>query len=191
MEAMAVLADAKLVGTGMTLVRPCQQSGGWTASAAAGTTAEAAAGTAAATYVDNVSHPCGYPSLLFCIAICFSRAPGIAQLLVYAGADTASAVPVTNPGGAVVFNRTPLAFTEMLLYNKDAEWDGNPLPEDKRHTLEAVRRLLLREEVVRARSRLRHHCCCGGGGGCCCCSRARWRARFRRPPRRLRRRERR
>lgn len=155
-EVMDMLANAGVVDTGMALIRAGQQGNhrsmkfllqrqsGWK-------TAEGAA------YADNVSHPRGYTPLLVCIATCRSCSPGIAQLLVWAGADTTSAVPVTDSKGAVVFSHTPLAFTESYLSDKDA--DGNTVSEEKRHTLEAIRRLLLRVDAVHALSWLWRHGC--------------------------------
>lgn len=94
---MAMLTDAGVVDTGMVLVRAgqlgnhrsmkffLQVQSGWTS-------ADGAA------YVDNVSDPLSYTPLLASIVFCHSPSPGIVQLLVAAGADTASAVRVTNGG---------------------------------------------------------------------------------------------
>ncbi|CAM9703108.1 unnamed protein product [Ectocarpus sp. 13 AM-2016] len=90
----------------------------------------------------------GYTPLVFSIHSCFSQAPRIARLLADAGADMTSAVQVINSMGELVFDGTPLAFTTSRLREKIE--NGQPATEEHLHTLEAIRRLLLRVEAVHA-----------------------------------------
>lgn len=90
----------------------------------------------------------GYTPLVFLIHTCFSQAPRIAWLLADAGADMTSPVQVINWKGELILNDTPLAFTTSRLRQKIA--NGHPATEEDLHTLEAIRRLLLRAEAVHA-----------------------------------------
>ena len=74
--------------------------------------------------------------------------PRIVRLLVDAGADTSSAVRLTDALGRVVFNDTPLALTTGMLREKEVK--GVPASERQLRRLEAVRRLLLQVEELRA-----------------------------------------
>ncbi len=74
--------------------------------------------------------------------------PRIVRLLVDAGADTRSAVPVTYDEDEVAFNETPLATASRMLREK--EIDGEDATEEQLHGLEGIRRLLLRVEAVHA-----------------------------------------
>ncbi|CAM9382555.1 unnamed protein product [Ectocarpus sp. 8 AP-2014] len=71
--------------------------------------------------VDDVyinARPNGYTPLAASIHSCFSQAPRIVRLLIDAGADTTSAVGITNSQGELEFNDTPLAVTTSCLREK-------------------------------------------------------------------------
>ena len=72
--------------------------------------------------------------------------PRIVQLLVDAGADTESALRLTD----VSWNAPPLAVATRMLREKKI--DGKAATEEQLHKLEGVRRLLLRVEAVHALS---------------------------------------
>ncbi|CAM9443887.1 unnamed protein product [Ectocarpus fasciculatus] len=91
----------------------------------------------------------GCTLMVWSIQSCFSQAPRIVRLLVDAGADTTSAVRVTDSQGEVKFNDTPLAITTSYLREKIVA-EGKPATEEHLHRLEAIRRLLLRVEAVHA-----------------------------------------
>ena len=74
--------------------------------------------------------------------------PRIVQLLVDAGADTTKALRATDAEGIVFNCGTPLAYTIQNLRRKEA--GEKDLTTEQLHRLEAVRRLLLRVEAVRA-----------------------------------------
>lgn len=81
-------------------------------------------------------------------AIVFSRpSPRIVRLLVDAGADMVSALRVLDTGGRVS-NDTPLELASDIL--RENEIEGKDATEERRHRLEAIRRLLLRLEAVHA-----------------------------------------
>lgn len=83
-------------------------------------------------------------------AIIFSRpSPRIVRLLVDAGADATTTVRVLDASGGLT-NTTPLGLTADLL--RKNEMGGKDASEERRHRLEAIRRLLLRLEAVHARS---------------------------------------
>ncbi len=73
-------------------------------------------------------------------AIGFRPSPRIVRLLVDAGADTTTALRVTN--------QTPLASISRMLREKKIV--GKDATEDQLHRLEGIRRLLLRVEAVHA-----------------------------------------
>ncbi|CAM9237349.1 unnamed protein product [Ectocarpus sp. 12 AP-2014] len=102
--------------------------------------------------VDDVyinARPNGCTPLAASIRSCSSQAPRIVRLLIDAGADTTSAVRVTNSQGELEFNGTPLAFTATCLRKKFCT-EGKPATEEHLHRLEATRRLFLRVEAVHA-----------------------------------------
>ena len=105
-------------------------------------------GQGAAHYLDASSCPYGRNALLDSIHgrhPCSSR---ITRMLVDAGADTASAVRLTDSRGVVAFNDTPLAYTFVV-----RRWDqmgGKSATERELNSMEAVRRLLMRVEAVHA-----------------------------------------
>ena len=73
--------------------------------------------------------------------------PRIVRLLVDAGADTASALRVTNTlGGAVVSNKTPLDLATRMLRARKIH--GKDAAQEQLHGLEGIRRLLLRVKAV-------------------------------------------
>ena len=103
-------------------------------------------GRAYADAQDNV----GRTPLLLSIAGCRSSSPRIVRLLINAGADTASAVLLTNSTKLVMRNITPLATTEFYLRERKVE--GKDATKEQMHQLQAIRRLLLRVEAVHADS---------------------------------------
>lgn len=82
------------------------------------------------------------------IAACRSRSARIMRLLVDAGADATSTVRVTRDCTSVVFNDTPLALATGYLRQKSV--DGRQATKEELYRLEAIRRLLLRVEEIRA-----------------------------------------
>ena len=108
----------------------------------------------------NFRDPCGRTPLLSAIGFgmvsVYNIPPPslrIVWLLVDAGADTASVIPVKDiwtPWGVVVLNETPLALTTCLLREKNV--GGKDATEEQLHKLERIRRLLLRVEAVHATS---------------------------------------
>ena len=88
------------------------------------------------------------PALVLCIGNCRPCSPRIARLLVDAGADSTSPVPIKTPTGSVLFLHTPLAFVVNHLACKQIQ--GKDATEGQLHALEAIRRLLLQVEAVHA-----------------------------------------
>lgn len=84
------------------------------------------------------------------VEACRACAPRVVRLLVDAGVDTASAVPITKTQGdyGAVFDTTLLDFTTRNLRKKTA--GGKAATEEELHRLKAIRRLLLRVEAVHA-----------------------------------------
>ena len=79
-----------------------------------------------------------------------SPSPRIVRMLVDAGADTTSPVPLTNSEGRVEFAETPLSLASRIIRGMDKDGGGDE-GEDLLHRLEAIRRvLLLRVEAVHA-----------------------------------------
>lgn len=87
---------------------------------------------------------------------CQPCSPRLARLLIDAGADTTSAVPVgVHRGGPVTLNETPVRLTNIYLKTKKARGNEDAA-EQQLKSLEAVRRLLLQVEAVHAVSWLWH-----------------------------------
>lgn len=86
-------------------------------------------------------------------AIAFKRpSPRLVRLLVDAGADATSPVRVMDTWGRMT-NFTPLELTAgMFNDHDDDETRATDITEERRHRLDAIRRLLLRLEAVHARS---------------------------------------
>lgn len=84
------------------------------------------------------------------VEACRACAPRVVRLLVDAGVDTASPVPITKTPGSYrsVSDTTLLAFTTHNLRKKTA--GGKAATEEELNRLEAIRRLLLRVEAVHA-----------------------------------------
>ena len=98
-----------------------------------------------ATYVNSCDIN-GRTSLFNAIGRC---SPRIVRLLVDAGADTTSAIRITDaPEGNVVSDETPLDLTIRSLHEKRGE--GGEATEEQLHGLEGIRRLLLRVGAVHA-----------------------------------------
>lgn len=74
--------------------------------------------------------------------------PRVVRLLVDAGADTTSALRLTDAPGGVNDHNTALAFTNKRLREKKVR--GSHATEEQLYRLEAIRRLLLREEAAHA-----------------------------------------
>ncbi|CAM9324312.1 unnamed protein product [Scytosiphon promiscuus] len=72
----------------------------------------------------------------------------IVRLLVDAGADTASPCKITSDDGEVCFNGTPLALSNIYVCEKTASKEEGAT--EKRHRMEAIRRLLLRVDAAHA-----------------------------------------
>ena len=99
-----------------------------------------------AAYLDILNRFGATPLVCSIEACCFS--PRIARLLVDAGADSATAVRLTDVRGAVRFNGTPLAYTNFILREKKIK--EKDATEKQLHSLEAIRRQLMRVEAVHA-----------------------------------------
>lgn len=84
------------------------------------------------------------------VEACRAAAPRVVRLLVDAGVDTSSAVPVTKTRGGYgpASVMTLLEFTKRSIRKGTA--GGNTATEKELHGLEAIRRLLLRVRAVRA-----------------------------------------
>lgn len=100
------------------------------------------------TYV-NKQQPDGMTPVVCSIGRAFrSGSQRIVRLFLDAGADTASTVRIVNKEGVTVFTGTPLAYTTLLLRDREAQvldsMDGRLC------NLEAVRRMLLQLEAIRA-----------------------------------------
>ncbi|CAM9485924.1 unnamed protein product [Ectocarpus fasciculatus] len=93
----------------------------------------------------NTRDRCGVPPLLGGIQ---HYRPRVVRLLVDAGADTTSPVPVSNQPRGNDSSITPLGFTMNLLGNKVAR--PGTASQEELNKLEAIRRLLLRVEAVNA-----------------------------------------
>lgn len=76
--------------------------------------------------------------------------PRIVRMLVDAGADTDSSVELTNPEGRLAFSITPQTYVSVMLRDKTVGADA--ATEAQLERLQAIRRLLLRVEAVRAGS---------------------------------------
>lgn len=77
-----------------------------------------------------------------------SGSPRVLRLFLDAGADTASTVRIANEEGVEVFSGTPLAYTTWLLRDQQAQ--GIDSTKGQPCSLEAVRRMLLQLEAIRA-----------------------------------------
>ncbi|CAB1115518.1 unnamed protein product [Ectocarpus sp. CCAP 1310/34] len=77
-----------------------------------------------------------------------SGSPRVLRLFLDAGADTASTVRITNKEGVQLFRGTPLAYTTWLLRDQQAR--GIDSTKGEPCSLEAVRRMLLQLEAIRA-----------------------------------------
>ena len=77
--------------------------------------------------------------------------PRVVRLLIEAGASTSSIVRIKNAAiHEVVFEGTPLAFTNDCIQKKRVGIGGSKATAEQMYRLEAVRRLLMREEAVHA-----------------------------------------
>lgn len=106
-------------------------------------------------YVNNSGIDGFEMPLLFCIMSVVPhkvliRASRTARLLVGAGANPSAAAPATNPGGIVSSHRTPITMVAFHLAQK--KFDGKAIPEEQLHALEAIRRVMLQAEAIRALS---------------------------------------
>ena len=90
----------------------------------------------------------GATPLVSAIQGCRPCSPRIAKALVDAGADITTTVRVANAGGHVLFDGTALAFTNLRIREKKV--GGKDATKEQMHTLEAIRRLLMRAEAVDA-----------------------------------------
>lgn len=88
------------------------------------------------------------------VEACRACAPRVVRMLVDAGTDTVSAVPITRTRGGygpVTMDPTLLDFTSRRIRQKTAGTDKcTYATEEQLHKMEAIRRLLLRVEAVRA-----------------------------------------
>ncbi len=102
-----------------------------------------------AAYVNGVHNVRGATTALGA-AIRFAKLPSprTVRLLVNAGADAKTVITMTDPGGALEFNGTPLALTNLYLREKKIE--GKEATEKQLHGLRGVRRLLMRAGAARA-----------------------------------------
>eukprot|EP00752_Nemacystus_decipiens_P005500 g4978.t2 len=104
-------------------------------------------------YVNNARDGQGQTPAYRCVLECPQAAPRILQRLVEAGADVASPVPVLIQEAATLTLYTPLGLTDVVKCKlKGSETGGKGDLEEKLNTLEAVRRLLMRVEALRATS---------------------------------------
>lgn len=103
-----------------------------------------------ASYVRDTRDPYGRTPLLCTIDIGADElsSPRIARMLIDAGADTVSTVRVLDMMGMVMFDHTPLAIVNMMLYHKVV--DGQKATAAQLHKLEAIRRLILTVHAARA-----------------------------------------
>ena len=150
LDAMIVLADAGVVDTGAALIFAAdygkeasvkfllQRNGGKT--------------PGEISYV-NSRDPFGRTALVAAITCrCYAGAR-IARSLVDAGADTSSALRITDsPGGGAIFDDTPLALTARNLREIGLSRIRGPATEERFQQLEGIRRLLLQVEAVHAAS---------------------------------------
>lgn len=94
----------------------------------------------------------GKTALVCAIESAGFSSPRIARMLLDAGADSASSVRFRDArasGASAVFNDTPLSLTVRMLHEKRIR-DGESASEKNLNSLEAIRRLLLRVDAVRA-----------------------------------------
>ena len=164
-DMMAVLTDAGVVDTGEALVQAARVGG--VASAKfllqqhqqqrqeeeeeEEEEAQGGKSTGGDAYV-NATDSLGLTPLATCIMKCRSSSPKVARLLIDAGADTTSTVPVYINPGEVGWNGAPLALTHICL--EEGRVDGKDAEEEQQ--LKAIRRLLLQVEAVHAGSWLWH-----------------------------------
>ena len=98
----------------------------------------------------NAKDPCGRTALVQAIVFGGYTAARVARLLVDAEADTTSTVRIrTDPQGSVFFRGTPLTLTAHYLHALQIA-GGAEATQEQLGWLEAVRRLLLQVEAVRA-----------------------------------------
>ena len=102
-----------------------------------------------ASYVSMRDASSGHTTLVNAFE-CARSSVRIVRLLIDAGADTTSAVRLSNIAGEVVFNDTPLALAELYLREKILNLKGEDATEAQLQNLAAIRGLLLRVEAVHA-----------------------------------------
>ena len=138
LEIMSVLTNAGVVDTGIALITAvdCGRE------SSVKFLLQRKAGGQGAGY-PNYRIRFGATPLVCSMRACRSCSPRVARLLIDAGADTTSAVRLSDREGTEIFNDTPLALANSYL-------DDEKLTDDEVHSLEAIRRLLMRVEAIHA-----------------------------------------
>lgn len=148
-DTMAVLTDAGVVDTGAALVSAARFGGEKSVKFLLQQKQKEQRPGGVAAYVNNTSGEVGASSVIAPVVGCMSWSPRTVRMLVDAGADTTSAVRLSDVEGTVWFNDTPLAFTNRCLLEKKSV-GGNDATEEQLHIWQAIRRLLMRVEAVHA-----------------------------------------
>ena len=149
-EIMAMLTDAGVVDTGMALARAAAQGREAPVAFLLEHQSDKAPG-GRAHYVNArrmlqpVQTPLARKPLFCSIGGC---SPRVVRLLIDAGADTTASYSILDKGGQEVLRLTPLVMTEQYISKKGTR--EKTLMEKDLRGLEAIRRLLMQVEAVRA-----------------------------------------
>ena len=147
-EIMAMLTDAGVIDTGMALARAAAQGREAPVALLLEHQSDKAPG-GRAHYVNARrmwAHE-QHKKPLFCsIGGC---SPRVVRLLIDAGADTTASYSILDKGGQEVLRLTPLVMTEQYI-SEETAFDEKKLTEKQLKGLEAIRRLLMQVEAVRA-----------------------------------------
>ncbi|CAN0238508.1 unnamed protein product, partial [Scytosiphon promiscuus] len=106
-------------------------------------------------YVNNTLGHAGLPPLAQSVISCAPHAPRIMRMLMDAGADAKSALPLVGLNGMFVPIKTPLNLVDIYIAEKRVG-RGRAATKEELSTMQAMRRLLLLVDAVHAISWLWH-----------------------------------
>ncbi len=104
----------------------------------------------------NTRDGSNHTALSLAIIACFPSSHRIARMLVDAGVDSASAIGGVDETMGLDSTTTPLGLAEFSLRLLEKGNGGDEVSEEKLHTLQAMRRLLMQVEAAHASSWLWH-----------------------------------
>ena len=146
-DVLAYLTDAGVVDTGIALVIAAEHGRERSVKFLL-RQQEGRAPSGLAAYV-NARAFAGRTALFSSVLFCGQAFPRVVRRLIDAGADTSLKGPIGDSFGRTVLSITPLAVVVRTLAEK-VDMDGAAVTEDHLQRVEAIRRLLLRVEAVRA-----------------------------------------